>query len=71
MSPPAGSSTSTGGDTQRIDPAHILAMAEAAGLTLETSSDLLRNPDDDGLTNVFDPAIRGKTDQAILIFRKP
>jgi predicted methyltransferase len=68
---PAGSPTSTGGDTHRIDPAHVLAMAEAAGLTLETSSDLLRNPADDGLTNVFDPAIRGRTDQAILIFRKP
>ncbi|MEX1251150.1 MAG: class I SAM-dependent methyltransferase [Hyphomonas sp.] len=68
---PAGSPATTGGDTHRIDPAHIVAMAEAAGLTLETSSDLLRNPDDDGLTNVFDPAIRGKTDQAILIFRKP
>jgi predicted methyltransferase len=38
---------------------------------METGSDLLRNPADDGLTNVFDPAIRGKTDQALLIFRKP
>lgn len=68
---PAGSPTSTGGDTHRIDPAHVLAMAEAAGFVLETESALLRNPADDGLTNVFDPAIRGKTDQAILIFRKP
>jgi predicted methyltransferase len=68
---PAGSPPTTGGDTHRIDPAHILAHAEAAGLILETGSDLLRNPADDGLTNVFDPAIRGKTDQALLIFRKP
>ena len=68
---PAGSPPTTGGDTHRIDPAHIKALAEAAGLILETESDLLRNPADDGLTNVFDPAIRGKTDQALMIFRKP
>ncbi|MEQ9505661.1 MAG: methyltransferase domain-containing protein [Hyphomonas sp.] len=68
---PAGSPPTTGGDTHRIDPAHIKALAEAAGLVLETESDLLRNPEDDGLKNVFDPEIRGKTDQAILIFRKP
>ncbi len=68
---PAGSPPTTGGDTHRIDPAHVLAMAEAAGLVLETESALLRNPADDGLKNVFDPEIRGKTDQALLIFRKP
>ncbi|WP_291200455.1 class I SAM-dependent methyltransferase [Hyphomonas sp.] len=68
---PAGSPPTTGGDTHRIDPAHILAMADAAGLILETESALLHNPADDGLTNVFDPAIRGRTNQAILIFRKP
>ena len=42
-----------------------------AGLTFRESSDLLHNPDDSGLTNVFDPAIRGRTDQAILIFERP
>lgn len=68
---PAGSPPTSGNDTHRIDPAHIVAKAEAAGFTLETRSDLLRNPADDGLTNVFDPAIRGKTDQALMIFRKP
>jgi len=68
---PAGAPPTTGNDTHRIDPAIIRARAEAAGLVLETESDLLRNPADDGLTNVFDPAIRGKTDQALLIFRKP
>lgn len=68
---PAGSPPTTGGDTHRIDPAIIRQMAEAAGLVLETESDLLRNPADDGLKNVFDPEIRGKTDQAILIFVRP
>ncbi|MFN4225422.1 MAG: methyltransferase domain-containing protein [Hyphomonas sp.] len=68
---PAGSPPATGGDTHRIDPAIIRRMAEAAGLVLETESALLRNPADDGLKNVFDPEIRGRTDQAILIFLKP
>ncbi|MBY9065862.1 methyltransferase domain-containing protein [Hyphomonas sp. WL0036] len=68
---PAGSPPTTGGDTHRIDPALIRQMAEAAGLSFRESSDILRNPDDDGLTNVFDPAIRGKTDQAVLVFTRP
>jgi predicted methyltransferase len=68
---PAGSPPSTGGDTHRIDPAIVKGYAEAAGFTLETSSGMLNNPDDDGTKNVFDPEIRGKTSQAVLIFRKP
>lgn len=68
---PAGSPPATGGDTHRIDPAIIRRLAEGAGLTFRESSDLLHNPDDNGLTNVFDPAIRGRTDQAILIFDRP
>lgn len=68
---PAGSPPSTGGDTHRIDPAILRDMAAAAGFTLREESGLLRNPEDDGLTNVFDPAIRGKTDQVVLIFTRP
>lgn len=68
---PAGSPPTSGGDTHRIDPAIIREMADAAGFTLTEESALLRNPADDGLSNVFDPAIRGKTDQAVLIFTRP
>jgi predicted methyltransferase len=68
---PAGSPPTTGGDSHRIDPAYVLAMAAAAGLVFETGSDMLRNPADDGTKNIFDPEVRGKTDQALLIFRKP
>ncbi len=67
---PAGSPATTGGDTHRIDKAIVIAMAEAHGLTLEGESSLLANPDDDGTLNVFDPAIRRKTDQFLLKFRK-
>ena len=32
---------------------------------------VLRNPADDGAKTIFDPSIRGKTDQFILKFKKP
>ena len=32
---------------------------------------MLRNPADDHSLNVFDPAIRGKTDRFVFKFRKP
>lgn len=67
-----------GGDTRvvveklhRIDPAVVLADFESAGFVLDGSSDMLRNPADDGTLNVFDEAIRGKTDRFVLKFRKP
>lgn len=61
-------------DTQslhRIDPAAIRRQAEAAGFRFEASSDVLRNPADDHRLRVFDPRIRGRTDQVALRFRKP
>ena len=67
-----------GGDTRaivdtlhRIDPAVVRADFERAGFVLEAESDLLRNPADDRSTNVFDPAIRGRTDRFVFRFRKP
>jgi predicted methyltransferase len=61
-------------DTQtlhRIDPATVKSEALAAGFVLESQSDLLKNPNDPHTAKVFDPSIRGKTDQFILKFRKP
>jgi predicted methyltransferase len=55
----------------RIDEALIKREIEAAGFKLEAESDLLRNPADDRRSNVFSPAIRGKTDQFLMRFRKP
>jgi predicted methyltransferase len=67
-----------GGDTRevveklhRIDAAVVLADFERAGFVLDGTSDMLRNPDDDGTLNVFDEAIRGKTDRFVFKFRKP
>jgi len=55
----------------RIDDAAVKKEVEAAGFKFVTESDILRNPHDPHTKNVFDPSIRGKTDQFILKFRKP
>ena len=48
-----------------------LWQVEAAGFKFEGESKALDNPSDDHTKNVFDPAIRGKTDQFALRFVKP
>jgi predicted methyltransferase len=58
-------------EQHRIDPAVVKQEVEAAGFVLDGSSDALKNPADDHKAKVFDPAIRGKTDQFILRFKKP
>ena len=66
-----GSPAETGNSLHRIDPAVVIAELEAAGFVLDGQSDVLANPEDDHTLNVFDPAIRGKTDRFVLRFRKP
>ena len=68
---PAGAPVSTGGTTHRIDPAIVTGLAEGAGFTMEKASDLLANPNDDYEKNVFDPAVRRKTDRFLIRYRKP
>ena len=55
----------------RIDPALVRKEVEAVGFKFEGESNVLRNPQDDHTKAVFDPSIRGKTDQFIYKFRKP
>jgi len=55
----------------RMDPALIASELKAAGFVLEEESDVLRHPEDARTMNVFDPAIRGKTDRVVYRFRKP
>ena len=55
----------------RIEPALVKAQILAAGFKLEATSDLLANPADPHTANVFEPSIRGKTDQFIFKFVKP
>ena len=61
------------GDTQtihRIDEAFARQDLESNGFRFVTSSDALRNPEDDRTKLVFDKTIRGKTDRFILLFEK-
>jgi predicted methyltransferase len=55
----------------RIDEAAVKAEVEAAGFKLVGESAVLRNPADDHTKRIFDPSIRGRTDQFVLRFRKP
>lgn len=67
-----------GGDTaevvdklHRIDPEVVRRDFKAAGFALETESPMFAHPDDDHAKGVFDPAIRGRTDQFLFKFRRP
>lgn len=55
----------------RIDEATVKTQVQAAGFVFEDALPLLRNPADDHTLAVFNPKIRGHTDQFILRFRKP
>ncbi|HEY5072379.1 MAG TPA: methyltransferase [Caulobacteraceae bacterium] len=55
----------------RIDKARVIAEVTAAGFKLADEGDFLRRPGDDHLKTIFDPAIRGHTDQYALKFVKP
>jgi predicted methyltransferase len=67
----AGSGLRDTESLHRIDPQSIRTEVTSAGFEFVVDSDLLRNPDDTHTLSVFDPAIRHKTDQVILKFRKP
>ncbi|MGZ8998643.1 MAG: class I SAM-dependent methyltransferase [Allosphingosinicella sp.] len=67
--PGAGASqTST---LHRIEDRIVKEEVKAAGFKLASESQLLRHPADDHSLLVQDSAIRGKTDQFVLRFRKP
>lgn len=67
----AGSGTRDADTLHRIDKAAVIEALTAAGFKLEAEAPLYVRPEDSRSANVFDPAIRGKTDQFTLRFRKP
>jgi predicted methyltransferase len=70
----AAAAGSGGRDTStlhRIDPETVKSEVLAAGFVFAGESLILNNPQDAHTAPVFDAAIRGKTDQFILKFRKP
>jgi predicted methyltransferase len=66
-----GAGFSQTGTLHRIDPETVKREVLAAGFVFVGSSDVLRRPADPHTAKVFDPTIRGQTDQFILKFRKP
>ena len=67
----AGAPIETADTLHRIDPAIARKELEAAGFVFDGESEVLRNPVDDHTKPVFDPAIRGHTDQFLYRFKKP
>ena len=63
--------TETADSLHRIDPAAARAEIEGAGFVFAGESDAVRNPADPHTAIVFDPSIRGHTDQFVFRFRKP
>ncbi len=68
---PAGDPRAVVDRLHRIDPARVTADMTAAGFVPDGASDVLHRSDDDQSKNVFDPAIRGKTDRFMLKFHRP
>ena len=67
----AGTGSTLSDTLHRIDRKTVVDTMTAAGFKLEAESQLWRHPADPRTANVFDPSIRGKTDQFALRFRKP
>jgi predicted methyltransferase len=67
----AGSGIGATDTLHRIDPARVKADVLAAGFKLDGESSILANKGDDHSKNVFDPSVRGHTDQFLYRFKKP
>lgn len=68
---PGSDVTPTADALHRIDEDFVKKEVESVGFVLARESDVLRNPADDHTLRVFDAAIRGHTDQFLLVFKKP
>lgn len=63
-----------GGDNaklHRMTKQQAIDVAKAAGFVVESESNVLAHASDDHTKLVFDPTVRGKTDQFVLLLRKP
>jgi predicted methyltransferase len=67
----SGSGTRDTATLHRIDVETVKKEVLAAGFVLAGSSELLHQSADSHVVKVFDPSIRGRTDQFLLKFRKP
>lgn len=67
----AGNDGANNTQLHRIPKHFLIEDAKAAGFVVEAESDILAHPADDHTKNVFDPTLRGKTDQFVVRLRKP
>lgn len=67
----AGSGLRDAERLHRIDPEIVRRQVEEAGFEYVGASEVLRNSADTHARTVFDPSIRGRTDQFVMRFRKP
>lgn len=58
-------------ELHRIPKHFLIEDAKAAGFIVDAESNMLAHPADDHTKNVFDPTLRGKTDQFVVRLRKP
>lgn len=63
--------TETADTLHRIDPAVVKKELEAAGFVFDGEIKVLENPADDHTKVVFDPSVRGHTDQFVYRFKRP
>lgn len=63
--------TATADAVHRIDPAFVRKEVESVGFKFEAESNIVRHPGDSHTLPVFDPSVRGHTDQFAFRFRKP
>lgn len=67
----AGTGSADAQTLHRIDEQFAIADFRKHGLQWEAAIPVLRNPDDARSRSVFDPAIRGRTDRFVHLYRKP
>jgi len=70
-SAPDGSGIASTDTTHRIDAAVVKKDMAAAGFKFVGESNVLRNPADDRTLLVFNPKVRGHTDQFVYVFQRP
>ncbi len=68
---PPGTDLATIAKLHRIEKAQVIREVTAAGFRLEAEGTFLRRPADDHRLPIFDPKIKGHTDQYALRFVKP
>ena len=66
-----GVGTQSAQELHRVEEASARASIESFGFEFVKSSELLRNPEDDGTQSAFYPDLRGRTDRFMHLYHSP